>query len=66
MLSPKKYVKNIKPILNTKLLYQNNTQKSNQNKKLKEQHNYLPWIIKILSDYNLYYRFNYFISKCYD
>lgn len=51
MLSPNKYVKNIKAILNTKLLYQNNTQKSNPNKKLKEQHNHLQWITQILSDY---------------
>lgn len=51
MLSLKKYVKNIKPILNTKTLYQNNTQKSIQNQKLKEQHNHLQWITQILSDY---------------
>lgn len=51
MLSLKRSVKNIKPILNTKILYQNNTQKSNQNKKLKEQHNHLQWITQILSDY---------------
>ena len=34
-----------------KIFYQNNTQKSNQNKKLKKQHNHLQWIAQILSDY---------------
>lgn len=34
-----------------KIFYQNNNQKSIQNKKLKEQHNHLQWITQTLSDY---------------
>ena len=47
----KKYVKNMKAIPNTKLLYQSLTKKSNSNKRLKKQHRHLLLKNKILSDY---------------